>query len=180
MELQNKRVYDSESYILIVDDDDTLLKFFKIHLNKRFSKIIVVKNAKEAIDTLKEKNIDLVLSDVRMPRVDGLELLAKIRKFDPLIPVLMVSGAMLTDEQTEACKNADGYLRKPFSVDDLHNFIYDGIEKRTKLNRLADLVGDRKATRDILKGKIKMKITKGDAEIKEAQDLLNQLLSKAS
>ena len=60
--------------ILIVDDDQTLLKFFKIHLNKFFSRVIVVKNAKEAVETLKSKQIDLVLSDIRMPRVDGLQL----------------------------------------------------------------------------------------------------------
>ena len=56
--IDGDRYYDRTSYILVVDDDNTLLKFFKIHLNKYYSREIVVKNAKEAIDTLREKEID--------------------------------------------------------------------------------------------------------------------------
>lgn len=113
--------------------------------------------------------------------MDGIELLSKIRKFDPLIPVLMISGALLTDEQTQACQQADGYLRKPFSVDELHDFLYNGIGRRQKMNRLADLVGDKKLTREMLKGKSKFKIpSKAEAEAKEAQELFDQLKTKAS
>lgn len=176
MQPHTKRNYDTQSYILIVDDDDTLLKFFKIHLNRLFSRVIVVRNAKEAIDTIREKQIDLVLSDVRMPRMDGLQLMAKIRKFDPLIPVLMVSGAMLDDEQTKECEqNADGYLRKPFSVDDLHDFIYQGLERRAKLLKLSEYIGDKKATREVLRGKAKLTKFVQDGEVKNAEKLLDEL-----
>src|SRR5689334_22808504 len=104
-----KRNYDRTSYILVVDDDNTLLKFFKIHLNKFFSRVIVVKNAKEAIDTLREKEIDLVISDIRMPRMDGLQLMKRVRKHDPSIPMMMISGALLSDEQSKSAEDdADG------------------------------------------------------------------------
>ncbi len=52
---------DNENYIMIVDDDQTLLKFFKIHLNKFFPKVLVVKNAKEAIEGLKTKPLNSCL-----------------------------------------------------------------------------------------------------------------------
>src|SRR3954470_6412749 len=133
------RVYNRSSYILVVDDDNTLLKFFKIHLNKFFSRVIVVKNAKEAIDTLREKEIDLVISDIRMPRMDGLQLMKRVRKHDPAIPMLMISGALLSDEQVKiADDEADGYLRKPFSVDDLHGFIDQGMALREQFKKLSD------------------------------------------
>ena len=48
-----RRPYDRESNVLIVDDDSTLLKFFKIHLNKFFSRVVVVENAKSALETMK-------------------------------------------------------------------------------------------------------------------------------
>ena len=86
------RAYDRTSYILVVDDDNTLLKFFKIHLNKFFSRVIVVKNAKEAIETLREKEIDLVLTDIRMPFVDGISLLKYIKTFFPHIPVVVATA----------------------------------------------------------------------------------------
>ena len=149
-----KKPYDRTSYILVVDDDDTLLKFFKIHLNKFFSRVIVVTSAKEAIATLKEKEIDLVISDIRMPRMDGLQLMKKVRAHDPAIPMFIVSGALLTDEQVEEVKEADGYLRKPFSIDDLHSFIDRGMQCRDLLKELNELVGDKKKLNDLVRGKM--------------------------
>lgn len=172
-----KRSYDRTSYILVVDDDNTLLKFFKIHLNKFFSRVIVVKNAKEAIDTLREKEIDLVLSDIRMPRMDGLQLMKRVRKHDPSIPVLMISGALLTEEQSKAAdEEADGYLRKPFSVDDLHSFIGQGMQLRDNYKRLSEMLPDKKLIRDVLRGKIKLeKCVEDKAQLKEATEILGNL-----
>ncbi len=172
-----KRTYDRTSYILVVDDDSTLLKFFKIHLNKFFSRVIVVKNAKEAIDTLREKEIDLVLSDIRMPRMDGLQLMKRVRKHDPAIPMLMISGALLSEEQsTAAGEDADGYLRKPFSVDDLHAFIEKGMQLREQLKRLSDMLTDKKQIREVVRGKVKVeKLVEGAAHLKEANEILANL-----
>lgn len=169
-----KRTYDRTSYILVVDDDNTLLKFFKIHLNKFFSRVIVVKNAKEAIDTLREKEIDLVLSDIRMPRMDGLQLMKRVRKHDPAIPMLMISGALLSEEQSKAAdEDADGYLRKPFSVEDLHHFIDQGMQLREQFKRLSEMLSDKKQIRDVLRGKVKLeKVVEDAANVKEAAEIL--------
>ena len=132
---QGKRNYDRTSYILVVDDDNTLLKFFKIHLNKFFSRVIVVKNAKEAIDTLREKEIDLVLSDIRMPAMDGLELVRKMRHemHDLETPVVLIS-TLGTEEDLARGKEAGatGYIRKPITP---HNIMTElqqllGLRKR--------------------------------------------------
>lgn len=172
-----KRAYDRTSYILVVDDDNTLLKFFKIHLNKFFSRVIVVKNAKEAVDTLREKEIDLVLTDIRMPRMDGIQLMKRVRRHDSSIPVLIISGALLTEEQMAAAEDdADGYLRKPFSVDDLHAFIENGMQLREKYKELLEFVPDKKHFRDILRGKIKLeKIVKDDDHREKAGVILDGL-----
>lgn len=176
-----KRVYDRTSYILVVDDDNTLLKFFKIHLNKFFSRVIVVKNAKEAIDALREKEIDLVLTDIRMPRMDGLQLMKRVRKHDPAIPVLLISGALLSEDQSQAAVGeADGYLRKPFSVDDLHNFIETGMQLREKYKKLADMLPDRKLIRDLIAGKVKIeKLLPKTAERAIAAEILDELKQAA-
>jgi two-component system response regulator AtoC len=174
--VSGKRAYDRTSYILVVDDDNTLLKFFKIHLNKFFSRVIVVKNAKEAIDTLREKEIDLVLSDIRMPRMDGLQLMKRVRKHDSAIPMLLISGALLTEEQSKGAEeDADGYLRKPFSVDDLHQFLDQGMALREKYKKLADCLTDKKNFRELLHGKGKVeKLTPADKRA-EAIEILEEL-----
>jgi DNA-binding NtrC family response regulator len=174
-----KRAYDRTSYILVVDDDNTLLKFFKIHLNKFFSKVIVVKNAKEAIDTLAEKEIDLVISDIRMPRMDGLQLMKRIRKHDPAIPILLISGALLSEDQVDKTDEADGYLRKPFQVDELHNFINRGMEIREQYKKLIECIPDKQSFREVLKGKIKLEKAVAPESIEVAKQIIAGI-SKAS
>ena len=130
-----------QTYILIVDDDETLLKFFKIHLTLVFSKITVVSNAIEASKVIAEKSIDLVLSDIKMPQISGIELLQQIKNTDPFIPVYLISGIMLDNNTLQYIKdNADGFLRKPFSVDEIHNFIKYGLKKRKIFMELKQLL----------------------------------------
>jgi DNA-binding response OmpR family regulator len=174
--INTRRPYDRESFIMIVDDDQTLLKFFKIHLNKFFSRVIVVKNAKEAVDTLKEKQIDLVLSDIRMPRVDGLQLLKKIRNHDASIPVFLISGALIDDEKkAEIDALADGFLKKPFTVEEIHAFIDSGMKKREILAQLGEVVKDNKTLLGLIKGNFKVTKLKDKKIEKQAGELLNLL-----
>lgn len=173
-----KQKYDRTSYILIVDDDDTLLKFFKIHLNKFFSKVIVVRNAKDAFDTLKSNEIDLVITDVRMPRTDGLQLMKKIKNFDQTIPVLVISGALLSEDQAQIIEeDADDFLKKPFSVDDLHQFMTQGLKKRQGLIMLKQMVGDSKKIKEIILSSAKN--LKKDS-LEEREKIINQLVSKVN
>ncbi|NRA44753.1 MAG: response regulator [Oligoflexales bacterium] len=172
---QSQQKYDRTSFILVVDDDNTLLKFFKIHLNKFFSKVIVVKNAKEAIESLREKTIDLVISDINMPRIDGFQLMKRVRKHDTAIPVLLISGALLNKDEEDLLNEADGYLRKPFNVDQLHDFINNGLLRREKMKQLASLVSDKKQLRNLLKGTVKIeKVIKKDQQ-DEAKALLDEI-----
>lgn len=171
--------YDRTSNIMVVDDDDTLLKFFKIHLNKFFSKVVVVASAREAYACLAEKEIDLVLSDVRMPRVDGFQLMRKVRRHNPAIPVYLVSGAMLTADQEKLVAQADGFLKKPFGIDDLHSFLERGIRHREVLKALAELVNDPKKLGEILRGKATTKHIKDLALRAKADSILQNLKQSA-
>lgn len=175
--MQSNKDYDRESYVLIIDDDDTLLKFFKIHLNKFFSKVIVVRNAQEALATLKEKEVDLVISDIRMPKIDGIQLLRKIRRGHPSVPVYLISGALLDDSKMKTIdRHADGFLRKPFSIDDLHSMIQLGMVKRQKLKDLGELITDTEQLRNILNGRASVNKFLVDASKQsEAKELITEL-----
>jgi CheY-like chemotaxis protein len=148
-----RREYDRESNVLIVDDDSTLLKFFKIHLNKFFSRVTVVENGKEALDAMKLKDMDLVLTDVRMPKIDGLDLMTKIRKHHPDIPILLISGEPMSDEQQAVARIADGFLAKPFSVDELNDYICGGIDLRNAMKELVPALKEPKKIREAMAAK---------------------------
>ncbi len=150
--------YNREQKILLVDDDNTLLKFFKIHLNKFFAKVFVVESAKEALAKVKEGEIDLVVSDIRMPKVDGFELLQKIKKVDPSIPVFLVSGALLTEEQKDfISQEVDGFLKKPFSVEEFHLYISRGLQLREIYRPLFAVTRTKKHFMELLKNKVELK-----------------------
>ncbi len=170
------RIYNRSSYILVVDDDDTLLKFFKIHLNKFFSRVIVVKNAQEAIDSLKDKEIDLVISDIKMPRMDGIQLMKKVKNHDPSIPVFLVSGALLDEDQVTAVdEKADGYLKKPFSIDELHGFIDRGMRVRDAYKELLLIVPDKKKFLELIQGRRQFRFIKDEDERLKAQQIMDSL-----
>jgi DNA-binding NtrC family response regulator len=151
-DFQVKRPYDRTSHILVVDDDDTLLKFFKIHLNKFFSRVLVVETAKQAMEAIRDKDIDLVLTDIRMPKVDGLQLMQKIKRGHPDLPILLISGEPMSDEQQDVAGESDGFLKKPFSIDQLNNYIHFGADLRQTLKDLALLLKDPKKVRTALAG----------------------------
>ena len=179
------RPYDRNSFILIVDDDNTLLKFFKIHLNKFFSRVIVVENAKQALDAFKDKEIDLLLTDIRMPKTDGFQLMQKVRKAHPGLPILLISGEPMNSEQEKLLKSADGFLTKPFTVDQLNDFINHGMELRQTLQELTNKMKNPKKIRELLNADAKQisKFAKKES-VDQAKDLCDvwhkQMALKAS
>lgn len=168
--------YNRTSNILVVDDDDTLLKFFKIHLNKFFSKVIVVQNAKEAVETITEKDIDLVISDIRMPKMDGIQFMKKVKNHDPSIPVFLVSGALLNESELGTIEvKADGYLKKPFDIDELHQFIDKGLEFREAYIELLAIVGDKKKFLELIQGKRQFRFIKDEEQRERASEIMSKI-----
>lgn len=171
-----KRVYDRTSHILIVDDDQTLLKFFKIHLNKFFSRVIVVGSAEEAMKVMKSKDIDLVISDIKMPKTDGLNLLEQITKIDPTIPIYLITGGTLNSSQTGIAKKfAEGIVRKPFSIEDIENVINNGMNKRQAFRDLEALIPDKRKRLAIVKNHEESKKLRGKEKRAAVEEILLKL-----
>ena len=130
--------------ILIVDDDDSLLKFFKIHLTSYFSNISVVENVEAALKIMKEKEFELIISDIKLPKISGIEFLNQLKAADAAIPECMVSGYY---EGTESdIIAADGFLKKPFDIDNLNTLIEVGLKKRKCFLRLKELFNENNDT----------------------------------
>ncbi len=113
--------------VLLVDDDPEVLRFVEILVTKMGFVAYCVNDGQEAIDLLKNEKIEIVITDVLMPRVDGLELLAHIQQHYPQTRVIVITGYTQTYTYTEVIRaGASDFITKPFTNDELE----------AKLNRL--------------------------------------------
>lgn len=106
--------------VLIVEDDPMVVKFNKHYLElvDGFQLKAVARSADEALDILKREKIDLILLDIYMPGIDGLELLSKLRKMDEFVDVIIVSAARDSISIKKALQHgAVDYLIKPFEFE---------------------------------------------------------------
>ena len=114
-----------ESEILVVDDSAAIRKILQRVLRQTGMSIGTIYEAgdgQEALETLRKRKIDLVLSDINMPKMDGLQLLASIRAEAAwrAIPVVMITTEGGESRVAEAVKlGAAGYVRKPFTADQI-------------------------------------------------------------
>src|SRR5262245_16633745 len=101
--------------ILIVDDEEGIRESLKLILSDHYE-LILTDSGEQALECLKnDKGIDVVLLDIKMPRVNGLEVLPKIKQSYPDKRVIIVTGYKSVETASEAAKlGVDGYIVKPF------------------------------------------------------------------
>jgi len=115
--------------ILLVDDDIHILELIQRHLQSLNYHTYKAISVKEAIEILKDKNIDLLITDLKMPGVDGLELVKYVSEHYPEIPKLVVTGYPSVDGALEAMKSGVmDYLTKPFTKDELKKAVSKSLE----------------------------------------------------
>ena len=118
---------DKNIKILIVDDFDTLRMSLKSVLEQLgYPEMDEAKDGQEAIDKLKEKDYDLIISDIDMPVMNGFELLDYVKKDDNLknIPVIFITAEAEREKIVESIKaGLDAYITKPFSISTLQQKI---------------------------------------------------------
>lgn len=110
--------------ILVVDDEllirDLLYDFF----NNQGWQIVVAENGEKALELLKGQSFDLVLSDIKMPELDGLRLTARLRETHPDLPVILMTGFPSVESAVEALRaKAEDYVIKPFNINQLFKLI---------------------------------------------------------
>jgi DNA-binding NtrC family response regulator len=107
--------------VLMVDDEVEFVETFSERLEMRGLEISKAFSGKEALKTLKkDKNVEVVILDVMMPEMDGIETLAAIKKKFPLVEVIMLSGQATVESAIEGLKRgAFDYLMKPCEIDQI-------------------------------------------------------------
>jgi DNA-binding NtrC family response regulator len=119
--------------ILVVDDEllirDLLYDFF----SEQGWDIVVAESGDRALELLKEKNIDVVLTDIKMPEMDGLSLVSHVKQTHPDIPIVVMTGYPSVDSAVAALRSkvAD-YVVKPFNINQLFKLIEQQIPGENK------------------------------------------------
>jgi CheY-like chemotaxis protein len=129
---------DEDIYRLLVVEDNLELLMLMRQLLKSSYRVYSAKNGREALDVIHQKDLDLIISDVMMPEMDGYEL-TKTVKEDPnyshLPIILLTAKTQEEDEQEALLAGADEYLTKPFRLSDLKLRIDNIIENRKRIQR---------------------------------------------
>lgn len=107
-----------EETILVVDDDEDILDLIERHLSNRGYEVLTAYDGEQAISLLEKLSFDLVITDLKMPKFDGMEVLKRAKEKDPNIEVVILTGHGTMDSVVEALRDggAFDYLQKP-----LHN-----------------------------------------------------------
>ena len=117
--------------ILIVDDDPGIRESFRLILEDKYE-LIEAGDGRQAIETVRTSEVDLVLLDIRLPEMDGIEVLERIKALDEQVEVILVTAVKTVRTAVAAMKlGAFDYVTKPFEEDDLLSVVRRALERRS-------------------------------------------------
>lgn len=148
------------SEILIIDDEKAIRKTLSEILSYEGYKIDDAENGEEGLKKFREKNYDAVLCDIKMPKIDGLEFLDKVRQINPDVPIIMISGHGTIETAVEAVKKgAFDYVAKPPDLNRLLITIRNATDRqhlvtetkvlKRKVSKVQEMIGDSASIRMI-------------------------------
>ena len=118
--------------VLVVDDEEDFLETIVKRLNKRKISAMGVKSGEEALEVIKDRLVDVVILDMKMPGgMDGIETLREIKKIQPICEVILLTGHGSMETSIEGMKlGAFDYLLKPVKLEDLLPKLAEAFEKK--------------------------------------------------
>ncbi|EES89107.1 response regulator [Helicobacter canadensis] len=124
--------------VLYVEDEEDILKFASIVLEDYVDKLFIAHNGKEALEILKQEDIDLIITDILMPKLNGIDLIREIKK-NPLWDIAVIVATAHTETQylLDCIElKVDGYILKPIDVEELLKTILKAVLPKFQANEL--------------------------------------------
>jgi len=117
--------------VLVADDEQSMREFLDIMLRKEDYRVTSASNGEEVIRLMEKEIFDLILMDIRMPRMDGITVLKKVKALSPETIVIMITAYASADTAIKAMKEgAYDYITKPFKVEEIKLIIKNALEKK--------------------------------------------------
>jgi len=116
--------------ILVVDDEAGMREFLQIMLEKMGFEVVASPSGEDAINRLENSHFDLIICDLKLPKIGGMEVLRKSKEINPEVPVIMITAFGSPESAVEAMKlGAYDYITKPFKLDEIQLVINKALEK---------------------------------------------------
>ena len=126
--------------ILVVDDEAVALKNLCHVLKKEGYRVTAAKSGKQALACLEKQTFALVVTDLKMPQVDGMQVLKRVKALYPQTEVIMITGFSTIDTAVESLKaGAYHYIAKPFKLDEVRKVVREAVQKVQLLNEVEHL-----------------------------------------
>lgn len=158
--------------ILIIEDDSAIVDVLKMILEQDGFEIEVAFNGVSGLEKFNEMNPDIVLLDIRMPRMDGIEVLQEIKKVNKESVVIMISGHGNIETAVQTTKlGAFDFIEKPFDVDRLKLTIQNGI-------KLKNLISENEMMKRLIESDVVL--LGGSDDIKKLKELISKVAATSS
>ncbi len=117
--------------LLLVDDEEQFLSTTKMLLERRGVNATTCSNGFDALEILNERRVDVVVLDIKMPGIDGMDVLSKIKRLHPEVEVILLTGHASVETAVEGLKlGAFDYLTKPANVEEIMQKAEEAHEKK--------------------------------------------------
>lgn len=131
MEVKKGKMSANPGRILLVDDEEITLENLEFVLKKDGHDVVTASNGSQALKYLESSGFDLVLTDLKMKKVDGMEILEKVKTRHPDTEVVMITGYATVSSAIEAMKRgAFYYVAKPFKLDEVRVIVEQAVKKK--------------------------------------------------
>ena len=125
-----------ETKVLVVDDEAVIREGIRRILENSDFQVETCASGRLALEMIQEKDFDLVITDLKMPGMGGMEVLKTIKILQPEVPVLIITGYSTVDTAVEAMKNgAVDYVAKPFTPEALLEKVAKALEEKDGVSR---------------------------------------------
>ena len=124
----------ANEHILLVDDEDGMRRLLSRVLSREGYETTAVSNGAEALRHVANDRFDLVVTDIKMPEMDGLELLRELKEFEPSLPIIVITAYGTVENAVEALRaGAYDYIAKPFETDEIKLTVAKVLERERLL-----------------------------------------------
>lgn len=121
--------------ILVVEDEEKIARFIELELTHEGYKVIKVNNGREGLQVAEKGEVDLVILDIMLPELNGLEVLRRIRKVSDIPIIMLTARDAVMDKVSGLDAGADDYITKPFAIEELLARIRTALKKRVVIHK---------------------------------------------